>query len=109
MLESKAIMRQTSHILALIFVLFLTASAQHSEPWGTTRALRMKEGAKLHDQLYAMYDEIPDLSPAERKWLDGELNSGNGKVTERYIRAMDSQEYAVSTAKSGLALVLMPL
>jgi hypothetical protein len=69
----------------------------------------MKEAARLHDELSAMEKQIPYLSPAEQKWLDGELNSGNGKVTERYIRAMDSQEYAVSTAKSGFALVLMPL
>jgi hypothetical protein len=53
--------------------------------------------------------QVPYLSPAEQKWLDGELNSGNGKITDRYIRATDSQEYAVSTAKSGFALVLIPL
>jgi hypothetical protein len=51
----------------------------------------------------------PHLSPAEQKWLDGELNSGNGKITDMHIRATDSQEYAVSTAKSGFALVLIPL
>jgi hypothetical protein len=69
----------------------------------------MKEAAKLHDELSAMDKQVPYLSPAEQKWLDGELNSGNGKITDRYIRATDSQEYAVSTAKSGFALVLIPL
>ncbi len=108
MLESEATMKRTAHLLALL-VLFSTASAQYVEPWGATRALRMKEAAKLHDQLSAMDKQVPYLSPAEQKWLGGELNSGNGKITDRYIRAMDSQEYEVSTAKSGFALVLIPL
>jgi len=108
MIESEAIMKRTAHLLALL-VLFSTASAQYVEPWGATRALRMKEAAKLHDELSAMDKQVPYLSPAEQKWLDGELNSGNGKITDRYIRATDSQEYAVSTAKSGFALVLIPL
>jgi hypothetical protein len=69
----------------------------------------MKEASRLHDKLSAMDKEIPYLSPAEQKWLDSELNSGNGKITDRYIRAMDSQEYAISTAKSGFALIIMPL
>jgi len=69
----------------------------------------MKEAAKLHDELSAMDKQAPYLSPAEQKWLDGELNSGNGKITDRYIRATGSQEYAVSTAKSDFALVLIPL
>ena len=56
-----------------------------------------------------MDKQVPYLSPAEQKWLDGELNSGNGKITDRYIRATDSQEYAVFTAKSSFALVLIPL
>jgi hypothetical protein len=101
-------MKRTAHFLALL-VLFSTASAQYVEPWGATRALRMKEAAKLHDELSAMDKQVPYLSPAEQKWLDGELNSGNGKVTDRYIRATDSREYAVSTAKSDFALVLIPL
>jgi hypothetical protein len=101
-------MKRTAHLLALL-ALFSTASAQNVEPWGATRALRMKEAAKLHDELAAMDKQVPYLSPAEQKWLDGELNSGNGKITDRYMRATDSQEYAVSTAKSGFALVLMPL
>ena len=75
MLESEAIMRRTAHLLALL-VLFSTASAQYVEPWGATRALRMKEVAKLHDELSAMDKQVPYLSPAEQKWLDGELNSG---------------------------------
>ena len=79
------------------------------EPWGATRALRMKEAAKLHDDLSAMDKQVPYLSPAEKKWLDGELNSANGKFTDRYMRALDSQEYAISTAKSGFAVVLIPL
>ena len=33
----------------------------------------------------------------------------HGKITDRYIRATDSQEYAISTSKSGFALVLIPL
>lgn len=69
----------------------------------------MKEASKLHEQLSAMDNQVPELSPAEQKWLDGELNSGNGKITERYIRATESQEYDIATAKPGFALVLIPL
>jgi cytochrome c556 len=74
-------MKRTAHLVALL-VLFSTASAQYVEPWGATRALRMKEAAKLHDELSAMDKQVPYSSPAEQKWLDGELNSGNGKITE---------------------------
>jgi len=101
-------MKRTAHLFALL-LLFSTGSAQHVEPWSATREVRMKEASRLHDKLSAMDKEIPYLSPAEQKWLDGELNSGNGKITDRYIRAMDSQEYAISTAKSGFALIIMPL
>jgi len=101
-------MKRAAHLFAFL-ILFCTVSAQHVEPWSTTRELRMKEASRLHDKLFAMYKEVPELSPAEQKWLDGELNSGGGKVTERYIRATDSQEYAISTAKSGLAVLVIPL
>jgi hypothetical protein len=69
----------------------------------------MKEASRLHDKLFAMDKQVPYLSPAEQKWLDGELDSADGKFTDRYIRATDSQEYSISTAKSGFALVLIPL
>jgi hypothetical protein len=69
----------------------------------------MKEAAKLHEELAAMDKQIPYLSPAEQKWLDGELDSANGKFTDRYMRAVDSQEYAIYTAKSNFAVVLIPL
>ena len=101
-------MKRTAHFFALL-VLFSAVSAQHVEPWSSTRALRMKEASRLHDKLFAMYKQVPELSPAEQRWLDGELNSGNGKFNERYIRATDSQEYAISTAKSGLAVIVIPL
>ena len=101
-------MKRTAHLLALL-VLPSAVSAQHVEPWSATRELRMKEASRLHDKLFAMYKQVPELSPAEQKWLDGELNSGNGKINERYIRATDSQEYAISTAKSGLAMLVIPL
>lgn len=101
-------MKRTAHLFALL-LLFSPASAQHVEPWSATRELRMKEASSLHDKLYEMYKQIPELSPAEQKWLDGELNSGGGKFTQRVITAMDSREYDISTAKSGFALLIIPL
>lgn len=97
------------HFVALAVFLFSTVSAQYVEPWCATRALRMKEASRLHDQLFAMYNQVPELSPAEQKWLDGELSSANGKFTERYMRATESQEYEIFTAKSGFASVTTPL
>src|SRR5437588_12900033 len=108
MLESEAIMKRTAHLLALL-VLFSTVSAQYVEPWGATRALCMKEAAKLHDELSAMDKQVPYLPPAEQNWLDGKLTSGNGKITARDISATDPQEHAVSTARSGSALLLSRL
>ena len=104
----RGVMKKTAYLFVLL-VLFSTGSAQHVEPWSATRELRMKEASRLHDKLSAMDKQVPYLSPAEQKWLDGELYSGNGKITDRYIRATDSQEYSISTAKSGFALVLIPL
>jgi hypothetical protein len=69
----------------------------------------MKEASKLHDKLSAMDKQVPNLSPAEQRWLDGELGSGNRQITQRVITAMDSREYDISTAKSGFALLLMDL
>lgn len=69
----------------------------------------MKQATTLHNKLIAMDKQIPNLSPAEQKWLDGELSSGNGKFTERYLRALDSQEYQMHKAKSVFASILIPL
>jgi hypothetical protein len=101
-------MRRTAHFFVLL-ILLSPVLAQYVEPWCARRELRMKEASKLHDKLFAIYKQVPELSPAEQKWLDGELNSGNGKITERYIRATESQEYDTSTAKSGFALLIIPL
>jgi len=70
MLESEAIMKRTAHLLALL-VLFSTVSAQYVEPWGATRALRMKEAAKLHDELSAMvlmWAEVASRLPDTQLW-----------------------------------------
>ena len=107
MLESEA-MKRTANLLVLL-VFFSTGSAQHVERWSATRELRMKEASRLHDKLSAMDKQVPYLSPAEQKWLDGELNSGNGIVTERYVRATESQEYDISKTKSGFAVLIVPL
>jgi len=101
-------MKRTAYLFVSL-VLFSTGSAQHAEPWSATRELRIKEASRLHDKIYAMYKQVPELSPAEQKWLDGELNSGGGKFTQRVSAAMDSREYDISTAKSGFALIIMPL
>jgi hypothetical protein len=106
--RKRGIMKRTAHLFVML-ALICTGSAQHVEPWSATRELRMKEASRLHGQLSAMDKQVPYLSPAEQKWLDGELNSANGKFTDRYVRATESQEYAISTAKSSFALVLIPL
>jgi hypothetical protein len=100
-------MKRTAYMFALV-ILLSTVSAQHVEPWSATRELRMKEASRLHDKLSAMDKQVPYLSPSEQKWLDGELDSAGGKITDRYVRATESQEYEISTAKSRFALVLIP-
>src|SRR5260370_41903678 len=49
------------------------------------------------------------LSPAEQRWLDGEIDSGNGRFTDRVLKAMDSREYDISTVKSRFALLVPDL
>jgi hypothetical protein len=106
--KAYSLMRRTAHLFVLL-ILFFPVLAQYVEPWSASRELRMKEASRLHDKLFAMYKQVPELSPAEQKWLDGELNSGNGKINDRYVRATESQEYEISTAKSGFALLIIPL
>lgn len=48
-----------------------------------------------------MNDAIPELSPAQKQWLDGELSSGSG-LTKRVLDAMDSSEYLLSQTKQQL-------
>jgi hypothetical protein len=105
----RGLMKRTAYLSVFLLILFSTGSAQHVELWSASRELRMKEASKLHDRLSAMDKQVPYLSPAKQKWLDGELNSGGGKFTDRVLKAMDSQEYDISTAKSDFALVLVPL
>jgi hypothetical protein len=93
----------------VLLILVLPARAQYIEPWCANRDLRKNEASKLLTQLSAMDKQVPVLSPAEQQWLDGEINSGNGKFTPRVLRAMDSREYDVSTAKSRFALLLPDL
>ena len=67
-----------TRIVVLLLILLSPAMAQHTESWSATRELRKKEASKLLNQLSAMDKQVPYLSPAEQKWLDGELNSGDG-------------------------------
>jgi len=83
--------------------------AQYIEPWCANRELRKKEASKLLTQLSELDQQVPVLSPAEQKWLDGEINSGNGSFTPRVLRAMDSREYDISQAKSQFGLLLPDL
>ena len=96
-------------IVVLLLMLVSPAMAQYIEPWCANREFRKKEASRLLKLLSAMDEQVPVLSPAEQQWLDGELNSGNGRFTERVIRAMDSQEYDISKAKSHFALLLPDL
>src|SRR5437588_1767552 len=89
MLESEAIMKRTAHLLALL-VLFSTVSAQYVEPWGATRALRMKEAAKLHDE----------LSDGQASPL---LVSGRTKVARRRTQFGKRQDYGQVHQGDGLA------
>ena len=96
---------KVTHVLVLlIFVQPLIA--QYVEPWCADRELRRKEASKLLTQLSEMDKQVPLLSPAEQKWLDGEINSGNGVFTSRVISAMDSREYDISTVKLQFGLLL---
>lgn len=95
-----------------VLVLLMLASpamAQYIEPWCANKELRMKEASSLLSALRAMDKQVPVLSPAEEKWLDGEINSGDGKFTDRVLRAMGSREYDISIAKSQFARLLSDL
>jgi hypothetical protein len=95
---------------ALVLLMLVSpAMAQYKEPWCANRQLRKDEASKLLTQLSAMDKQVPVLSPAEQKWLDGEINSGDGRYTQRVLTAMDSREYDISTAKTHFALLLIPL
>jgi len=98
-----------TRIVVLLLILLSPAMAQHTEPWSATRELRKKEASRLLNLLSAMDNQVPVLSPAEQQWLDSEISSGNGRFTDRVMRAMDSQEYEISTAKSHFALILPDL
>lgn len=94
----------------LVFLILVPpAIAQIIEPWSANRELRMKEASRLATLLSAMDKQVPVLSPAEQQWLDGEMNSGNGRITERVLRAMDSKEWEMSTAKLHFALLIPAL
>jgi hypothetical protein len=93
----------------VLMILVQSMIAQYIEPWCATRELRKAQASKLLAQLSEMDKQVPVLSPAEQKWLDGEINSGNGRVTQRVMNAMDSREYGISTAKMHFALLLPDL
>jgi hypothetical protein len=99
---------KVTRVLVLL-MLMSPAMAQYKEPWCANRQLRKDEASKLLTQLSAMDKQVPVLSPAEQKWLDGEINSGDGRFTPRVVAAMDSREYDISTAKTHFALLLIPL
>ena len=99
---------KVTRVLVLL-ILVPPLMAQYIEPWCASRELRKKEASKLLTQLSEMDKQVPVLSPAEQKWLDGETNSGNGIITARVLRAMDSREYDISTAKSQFGLLLPDL
>jgi len=98
-------MKRTAYLF-LLLILFSQVSAQRVEPWTATRELRKKEAGRLNTLLIAMDLQVPELSPAEKQWLDGELSSGNRKITQKYINTTDSQEYAIDTVKSDFELII---
>jgi hypothetical protein len=99
---------KVTRVLVLL-ILVPPLMAQYIEPWCANRELRKKEASKLLTHLSEMDKQVPVLSPAEQKWLDGEINSGNGSFTPRVLRAMDSREYDISQAKSQFGLLLPDL
>jgi hypothetical protein len=99
---------KVTRVLALL-ILVPPLMAQYIEPWCANRELRKKEASRLLTHLSEMDKQVPVLSPAEQKWLDGEINSGNGSFTPRVLRAMDSREYDISQAKSQFGLLLPDL
>lgn len=101
--------RMASVALIALLIGVSSAMAQYIEPWCANRELRMKEASKLANQLSAMDKQVPVLSPAEQQWLDGEMSSGNGRITERVVRARDSKEWDMSTAKLHFALLIPTL
>lgn len=102
-------MMKITRAFLVILTLVPIAMAQYVEPWCASRELRKNEASKLLRQLSEIDKQVPVLSPREREWLDGEINSSEGRFTPRVLRAMDSREYDVSTAKSHFALLLPDL
>jgi hypothetical protein len=73
---------KVTRVLVLL-ILVPPLMAQYIEPWCANRELRKKEASKLLTHLSEMDKQVPVLSPAEQKWLDGEINSGNGSFTPK--------------------------
>ncbi len=56
-------------------------------------------------------EQIPTLSPAEKGWLETEVDNelAKGKYTRRALEAMDSREYHIRVARSRMEDIIVTL
>lgn len=65
---------------------------------------RQELAKRMYDYMLKANDVIPNLSPAEKTWLESEMNA---KDARRVLKAMDSREAYLKQAKQGLTVLVL--
>lgn len=92
----------------VLLILVPSALAQYIEPWSANRELRKDEASKLLRQLSEMDKQVPVCLQQSNNGSTARLTQATDGLPEG-LRAMDSREYDVSTAKSHFAILLPDL
>ena len=91
-----------------IFMLFFSSSANAKNTFWMrdppNKKVRQEQAAEWLNCFRKVEDQIPTLSPAEKRWLEVEVDNelAKGTYTRRAMEAMESKEYNIRVARSHL-------
>lgn len=99
-------------LLIPIFILFSlsSANAQNTFWMGDppNQKIRQDQASEWLKCFKKVEEQIPTLSPSEKRWLETELDTelAKGKVTQRSLTARKSSEYNIHIARSHLEEII---
>jgi hypothetical protein len=98
-----------------IFVLFFLSSANAKNTFWMgdppNQEIRQNQAAKWLNCFLKVQEQIPTLSPAEKRWLEVEVDNelAKGTYTQRAMAAMESREYNIRVARSHIERIISTL
>lgn len=98
-----------------IFIVFFSSSANANNSFWMgdppNQKIRQDQAVEWLNCLKKVQEQIPTLSPAEKRWLEVEVDNelAKGIYTQRALAAMESKEYNIRIARSHMEQIIFTL